>query len=452
MLIRFSVANFLSFNEEVELSMIPGKVRLHPQHVVSTGSKNIKKLLKSAVIYGANASGKSNLIKAMIFARDLVVSGRRPRQPINAFPFKFDSASIKKPSKFDFEIGIGLKSYRYGFVVDAERIHEEWLYDISLLSEKLIFSRKTNSDNETSIDFPSAPFDKATDREFLAFIARGTRPNQLFLTESIDRDVKLFEMIYNWFTNILVIIQPEARRSELEFDFMSDEKFSQSFQQLLQKFDTGISAVHLVEFNIDEERTLPIKFIKDLKEQILKSDLSDIRASLLLSKGQNIVVRKNDKNELSAFKFMTAHKVAGEDQPVLLEVAEESDGTQRLFHLIPALMELINGERVVVVDELDRSLHPHISYQLINLFLSLTVNQKSQMIVTSHESSLLTFDLLRRDEIWFIEKDTNGASNVYSLEEFSPRYDKDIRKGYLLGRFGAIPFTHKGDDTEWYKV
>ncbi|MDQ7033693.1 MAG: AAA family ATPase [Anaerolineae bacterium] len=148
------------------------------------------------------------------------------------------------------------------------------------------------------------------------------------------------------------------------------------------------------------------------------------------------------------WKITTAHKVEGEDNPIYLEVSEESDGTQRLFDIIPGLMDLIDGEKVFIIDELDRSLHPHLTRNILELFLK-GKNNRSQLIVTTHEASLLNLDLLRRDEIWFIEKDRNGKSSAYSLEDFTPRKDKDIRKGYLLGRYGSIPFLSTDIALEW---
>ena len=165
------------------------------------------------------------------------------------------------------------------------------------------------------------------------------------------------------------------------------------------------------------------------------------------------LINRNQKNEfeVEVMELQTVHKVNSENREVSVEVDEESDGTQRLFDLIPVLMELLGGERVFVIDELDRSLHPHLSHSIIELFLNNSAQQKSQLIVTTHKSSLLDLALLRRDEIWFVEKNPDGQSGVYSLEEFAPRYDNDIQKGYLLGRFGAIPFIKNVDSLGWLK-
>lgn len=430
MLIRFSVENFLSFKDEIELSMIPGKVRSHKHHVISDGKSRGIKALKAAVLYGANASGKSNLIKAMDFARNLIVTGRRPRELILVRPFKFDTDSQNKPSRFEFEFKSGTTFFNYGFVADAEKIREEWLYEIS--PEKQIFERETTAEGETVVKFGTIKYANADDREFLRFTGRGTRPNQLFLTESIERGLHYFEAAYNWFNEILVILFPHSRPIGLEAE-LTDKTFNQSFQTLLDVFDTGISGIELVEISSDEEIPKSVRTIRDQFQERTDED------AIVRGPDGRYLLHRNEGNEIKVSKFMTTHQVKGEDRPVLFEVNEESDGTQRLFDLIPALLELRKNERVIVIDELDRSLHPHLSSKILELFLNSTTGHQSQLIVTTHESRLLDFDLLRRDEIWFLEKDSEGRSSLYSLEEFSIRDDMDIRKGYLLGRFGGIP-------------
>ena len=146
---------------------------------------------------------------------------------------------------------------------------------------------------------------------------------------------------------------------------------------------------------------------------------------------------------------MTVHKLPSQKDSVLFEIYEESDGTQRLFDLIPALIELSNNDRVFVIDEVDRSLHPNLTKSLIEYFLLNSKGLKNQLILTSHESSLLDLKLLRKDEIWFTEKRPSGSTSLYSLEEYKPRFDKEIRKGYLQGRFGAIPLISNLKDLGW---
>jgi hypothetical protein len=450
MLIRFSVENFLSFKDEVEFSMLAGKPRSHPHHVIKSGKKGLPKALKAGVIYGANASGKSNLIKAMRFAQRLVIRGTKRRRAINITPFKFHSAYGSKPSKFEFEFSCKARFYNYGFLLDSDRIHEEWLYEITPSTEKMIFERKTSPEGETHVEFDNIRFETAKDREFLEFVARGTRANQLFLTETLDRDVPYFEDVYNWFDNSLVIVFPDTRREGLELE-VTDQEFREALQETLQLFDTGISGIELTDFDFEEDPRIPEVVRQDISETLSANKRDDARVTLRGPEGESYLLFLDEANELRALKLMTAHRLEDDDSIVLLEVGEESDGTQRMLHLIPALMELLNSEKVIIIDELDRSLHPHISYQFIELFLNTKPEHRSQLIVTTHESHLLDLDLLRRDEIWFVEKAQNGASSVYSLEEFAQRNDKVVRKDYMMGRYGAIPLINPAQKLTWVK-
>jgi uncharacterized protein len=449
MLIRFSVENFLSFCDETEFSMVAGKARQHPQHVVKSNKPSDLRMLKAGVIYGANASGKSNLVKAIAYARERILIGTRPNQLIPFTPFRFAKDSQSKPSKFTFELTSSGTSYNYGFSLDARHIHEEWLYEITSTGERQLFERKSSPNGETEVEF-NLKFQDKDEENFLRFTARGTRPNQLFLTETIERNVEHFADVFDWFSNSLVITFPESTQKDLSLQFISENNFKKRFEALIQQFDTGISGIELREIDIDSELHLqPI--VEELREDLL--NVATVEPYVLaipveISTKQRYLFTANNYGQIAALKIMTLHKVKGQEIPIYLEVGEESDGTQRLFDIIPGLMELLDSEKVFIIDELDRSLHPHLTRNILELFLK-TENNKSQLIVTTHESSLLDLDLLRRDEIWFIEKDKDGKSTAYSLEEYAPRYDMDIRKGYLLGRYGAIPFLNTDVASEW---
>ena len=450
MLIRFVIKNFLSFNEEVEFSMIAGLARKHPHHVIKDPAWNGINLLRSAVIYGANASGKSNLIKAMSFAQDLIVNGTKPRQLIPITCHKLSQACAELPSKFEFEFKSQGQYYAYGFELDARKVHSEWLYRINKNTQRMIFERETKED-KVAVEFGEIDFEDKDDRQFLQFVARGTRPNQLFLTESIDRNVKSFEGVFSWFTAVLKIIFPKSRFLRMPIGTGEGDERSNFLLRYLQLFDTGISGLAWQPIDVEETG------LSGLAEILLKTaSLTDlpVTSSVALhgpTGNKHYVLRKNEDQKVEAFKPMAKHRMVECDQDVLLEIEDESDGTQRLMDLIPALFELFNHNRVFVIDELDRSLHSNLSYKILEHFLNNNPEQQSQFIVTTHESNLLNLSLLRRDEIWFVEKDTAGASSLYSLEEFAPRYDKDIRKGYLLGRFGAIPVVGNVSHLGWVK-
>ena len=430
MLIRFRVKNFLSFKEEVEFSMIPGLSRQHAAHIMKEEGKNKIDILRGAVIYGANASGKSNLIKAIEFAKELIVTGTKSNQRINVKPFKLEKCMQNELSKFEFEFFKNGNYYLYGFELNYLSIKNEWLYKINKTSEKLLFERNTKSNGISDLKLGIKV--KAKEKEFLNFVARGTRQNQLYLTEAKEKNVNYFSEILDWFTNLIVIF-PNSKFSISPYQVETGGELIREIVSHLKSFDTGICDFELIDIPIRGE--IPDSVISELQSVLEKGTDSVFYSPA----GQYYLAKMGEDQEIHVRKLMFKHYLSGCDEQVLFSMSEESDGTLRLIDLIPALIdEDDNEEEVYVIDELDRSLHPSLCYKFMQSFLTRR-NPFSQLIVSTHESELLDMDLLRRDEIWFVEKDNSGASSIYSLEEFAPRYDKDIQKGYLLGRFGAIP-------------
>jgi len=439
MLIRYFVENFLSFNDQIEFSLIPGKGSLLRNHVVQ--GKNIRdiNILRTALIYGPNSSGKSNLIKSIKFAQQLIVRGTRANQAIAIKPFKLLQENINKPSKFQFDFKYKEKIYSYSFSVNFNAILEEYLYEIKSKKPSLIFERKIQQDNKSLITFDKKISKKQKDRDFLNFVAEGTRPNQLFLTESIQRNVPFFASVYEWFARVLVIIFPETKPMSIEYIIGKNEAVTKNYNEILSKFDTGVTELKTQKYNLEKQVTgIPEEIIATLKKDL---DTPNKKAIIGSSNNDRYFAYKEQSGELVALKLIAKHKIKDTDKYIDFELMDESDGTRRIIDLLPALSNLLASERIFIIDELDRSLHPNLSRKIMEMFLNNEGSRKSQLIATTHESSLLDLKLLRKDEIWFVEKDSNYASKVYSLEEFKPRYDKDIRRGYLLGRFGAVPLV-----------
>lgn len=438
MLIRFRVSNFLSFNQQVELSMISGKTRQHTGHIISGGGgRNDIDTLKAALVYGANASGKSNLIKAIDFAKKLVTGGTKTNQTIPVHPFRLDAANLKELSKFEFEFRQLGTNYLYGFELNAQKIFSEWLYEIKKTTEEMLFERSSNGDEKTKVTFGSTV--KKKDKEFLEYVARGTRPNQLFLTESVDRNVDYFKPVYNWFAETLVVIYPDTRFAITPY-VAGGETLVNQVVDYLEKFDTGVCGFQLVPIEVKD--VFPSELLRKLSENIKPGQHGTVVSTS--ANNASYIVDKDTGGELKTSKLMLKHTMGECNEQTLFEMDEESDGTIRLIDLIPILNDPKEHNRVYLIDELDRSLHPDLSHAFIEFFLQDRAST-SQIIATTHEATLLDLDLLRRDEIWFVDKDRTGASSLYSLEEFSPRYDKDIEKGYLLGRFGATPIIRQMD-------
>lgn len=438
MLIRFTVENFRSFNGEAVFSMLPGRVQKHNKHIVSHPKQDID-ALRIAVIYGANGSGKSNLVKAMNFAQRFVIDGTRPKQRVPVEPYRLDRSRLTQPSRFEFEFAVNEHIYAYGFLVDARSVHEEWLYAVDSNREYPLFERKTVNNKVDASFSDEVTTNDRTEKLFLEFVTRGTRPNELLLTKLDDSNVDYFEPIYEWFRDTLTIVFPNSQFNGVQMGVHKDQKFSQELASFLHSMGTGIDEVCMktVEAeSIDFPMDLVVGDLDARNEVIDEGDDEDASTNRLIvlnSPNGRYLLQRTEDGLLETHALGTRRYVGGD--PVDFELSEESDGTQRLFDLFPVLYGA--KIKVFVIDELERSLHPNLVRRFIGNFLG--AENQNQLIVTTHEATLLDLALLRRDEIWFVEKSPSGSSIVYSLEEFKPRHDLDVRKGYLQGRFGAIP-------------
>jgi AAA15 family ATPase/GTPase len=440
MLIRLRLENLYSF-KAAEFSMVASSERIHSHHIHPAKNRNDTRLTRFAAVYGANAAGKSNLVKALSFAQNFVLRGLRPEAKIPLERFRLDSTSVNGPAQFVLEIKYQGQLYEYGFECDRDRVHREWLNTFTRKTETLLFERHTPAeDSQTKIILgPTADSLTAEDRQFLEFVARGTRPNQLYIHECIERNVQTFSAPYHWFRHVLTIITPESHPFSIEFGLQEDETIQNFFSQILRAADTGIHSIipQKVEWDSPEGES-----IQQVLSEDSERDLADIIYLQHPSGMRFTVVNHADPAERQLLKLVTTH-INQEGKEIFFDIHEESDGTKRLIDLIPILHELIvsDDERVFVVDELGRSLHPQLVRLLVELHLN-PDNQKhpSQLITTTHETHLLDLSLLRRDEIWFAEKQPDGATDLYSLYDFQPRYDKDVLRDYLQGRYGAIPF------------
>ncbi len=444
MLVRFSVENFLSFNERVTFSMIPGKGTLKKDH--KTVPVNGIAALKTSILLGANASGKSNLIKAISFGKRMVLRGVLNDQVIDYSKFRLNADSKKRNSRIEYEFQYEDKNYAYGFVFNNNVIVEEWLYVITNKSGggKMIFERDSSKEDTFNIDPLLRMNPKNEHSQFLKFVAKGTPDNQLFIKEVVSRKVKenvenISDIIavYKWFLNSLKVIFPDDKYKEgIKSELVDNDSLQKIFEELLTYFGTGIDGICLQDVDM-QNINIPGKLIEEIKKDLLNNKSEEVRSMLSTPEFTYFISRHGD--EIRTQKFMTKHEVVGRDEPEFFDTQDESDGTNRIIDYIPLVMDLLKGGNVFVIDEMERSLHPNLIYDLFDLFLTFSSKTDSQLIVATHESSLLTQKLFRKDEIWFVVKDQNGASHLHSLEDYNVRFDKKIRKDYLLGRYKAIP-------------
>jgi uncharacterized protein len=453
MLIQLTIENFRSFRDEVTFSMLAvTSDRQHQEHLSEDAVGKGKHVIPIAAIYGANAAGKSNLIDALSFAKYLILEGTRSNRNLPIPTFKLADYS-KKFSKFEFIFTYHKTQYSYGFKLNREQIIEEWLYAIpdGKKREIVYFERITSPEKKTSVKYGSPLTGRGQRRkQFLEFIAEGTRPNQLFLTEAIDRNVTILEPIEQWFRDVLTIIPAESAHASLEYLILSDKLFVDFINNFLKIAGTGINNVTggKVELNFDLQ--FPGMSKSERENIIQKMSEANANSVVIIEDilGNQYLLLKSEDGSTKLLKLVTQHRHENGDL-IDFSIDEESEGTQRLINLIPALIALQEEQEMVIfLDELDRRLHPLLSRLFVQKAISCR-NKNNQLIFTTHDTNLLDLELLRRDEIWFVEKNHQGSSNLYSLAEFKTRPDLKIDKGYLNGRFGAIPFFGNPESLGW---
>ena len=450
MLIRFNVKNLLSFNDTQEFSMIAGRQTKHPIHV--DNSKKLK-LLKFAAVFGANASGKSNLVLALDFVRTSLIH----EIPYNCYQSycRIKPENQNKPSEFEFEIKIGSEVYAYGFdiLLNKRSIVGEWLYRLYPNGkEEEIFTRKPKEEFQHFSDKFS---DNA--RSTLETYGRDllTNDTTLFLSEMNRNKGDLYtrvdgllplQHIYQWFKENLVVDYPESTLAPASF--FQDEDLPE-FNKIIASLGLGINHVEFIDSTMEEiqEKSGPI--LKEINENIGRNmDLArkkgEDRLSLIIRNPKSlfrITYNLNNPDTPPVVKKLTFEQSRNH---VRFEMEEESDGTRRLVDLIEIILAAKAGvEKTYVIDEINRCLHPQVTYRYISEYLDSLENSKTQLIVTTHESHLMDLNLLRRDEIWFVDKNDAGESHLYSLEEYTTRFDQRVRRAYLEGRYGGVPLFDK---------
>ena len=408
MLIEFSVKNFLSFKEKVTLSL--EKV-IGNENEENTFTFNNEELLKTAVIYGANASGKSNLIKA--FTTAILMVRNSSVIPLGGKwdilkPFLFSEDTNNSPSEFEFIFIANKIKYRYFFSADEDKIYKESLDAYYSQKPTNIFTRK----NTTEYNFINS------DRKTLESIASKNTENKLFLTSATTWNYEKTKDAFLWFLNSIDTYS--------SFDSMQDKdliNYSNNDEDL-KKFTLKL----LKETDI---------FIKDLRVSYEERDVEN--SSFIINN------QKQGPLKTNSVKIALDHEITDsqiEKKIYTLDFEDESSGTKILFAFAPILKRAFEKTKIIIVDELEKSLHPTLVKYIIKLFNNEKLNTKnSQLIFTTHAISLLSLDLFRRDQIWFTEKDVlTGNSELYPLDSFSVRKEENIEKGYINGRYGAIPF------------
>ena len=414
MLIQFTVENFLSIRDKVYLSLEPSKDSEHPENLITKGEYNA---VTSAAIYGANASGKTSLFKAITIAlimlrnsNNIQVTDRLP-----VIPFKFDSESKNKPTSFEFTfIASDDKKYIYGFSATAEKIVEEYLYCYNSAKPTLIFDLKEAEEPK---------YNRAYKGKLETAYQMNT-PNKLFLATATTWNVECTKIPFEWLAEYIDTFTEVMDLSGVAIEkYRTDEnrQYIDFTKDLLKQADINISSIEVDAKEVVGGAVLPIQ---------------------IMVQGKMIPPNEGKRYEV---EITTGHTIVDENgtqKEYSLKLQEESLGTQLLFFYGPLLKDAFEKGKTLILDEIDKSMHPSLVKFIMNLFRDPDINKAgAQLIVTTHETGILTLDMFRRDQIYFTEKDSRtGVTDLYSLDEFSVRKTENIEKGYLMGRYGAIPF------------
>ena len=412
MLIEFRVKNFRSLRDEQTLSLVADKDKsLQESNTMPSGIKAAPTLLRSMAIFGPNAGGKSNLIKALQFMRAVVAESASVMQPGQTFhtqSFRFEATSVAQPTEFDVSFVLDGIRYQFGFALTAQRITREYLLVYKAFKPQLWFERYF--DEESGKDL----YDFGTGLKGPKSVWEGaTRPNALFLSMAVQLNSEQLQPVFAWFVKQLAIfneITPLGQHFSIEM--LRKPEGKRAICDFLTSADISISDIEVVT--------------RKVSGQAVHFDVAAEKTEV-----------RNEEQEVHELLF---HHVTDHGEAVF-SLGDESMGTRNLLFLTGPVLEILDKGMVLVVDELGSSLHPLLVRRLVELFQNSRFNKKgAQLIFTSHDTSLLDQDLFRRDQIWFVEKDRDQASKLYPLSDFSPRKNEALERGYLMGRYGALPF------------
>ena len=441
MLLSFTIKNFRSFREEQTLSMLASSRQPDHEDHLSSIPDDENKALPVAVIYGANGAGKSNLVKALAFLENLIVRGTDLRKAIGRRPFLLDNYSLNQPTELTVQFVEDGRVYILGCRVNDKLVEAEWLSLLREGKEIPVYERLTNGNEEVIIE-PGPVLKDETwgdHRKALALTKVGVLPNQLFL-HSVAKSLReqdqgpVLAGALRWFTDRLTVIPPNAPFSLLARLVTQNQSFTDFAGDFLRKVATGVDRLR-VDTTLVDEGMLAGSNVLNMIEDLPSGE----SASFSNPDGTELIVEKGEGTKVQLRTIKSEHLTA-DGVRVTLPFSEESDGTQRLAHLLPALHAICQKPGLFVIDEIDRSLHPMLAKGFVRAFLTACAGKGSQLIFTTHETAFLDLELLRRDEIWFANKrEPIGATDLYSLAEYKVRTDLKIDKAYFQGRFEAVP-------------
>jgi uncharacterized protein len=415
MLIEFKTKNFRSLRDECTLSMVASSDKtLAHTNLLQTGIKGLPSVVRAAVIYGANASGESNVIRAIQVMREIVLGSANYQlgQPILiAQPFKLDQISATEPTEFEMTFLQNNVRYQYGFSLTPERVTDEWLFAYPTAKAQRWFQREYDPKYGKDMYFIGSHLSGQR-----RVWQEATKQNSLYLSTAVQLNSEQLREIFSWFSNHLVILPDLLIPS-----------FDHTISYILMNADSTVR-----DFLVNADISIDNILIDNRKTSRRRWDRDSVKDNI-----KSIISEEKD-TYVPRFQHVTQNGSA------TFEFEDESGGAQTLFALAGPLFDILKNGSVLIMDELNRSLHPHLVHQLVALFQNPESNPHgAQLVFTTHETNLLDPEFLRRDQIWFTEKNVEQASKLFPLTEFTPRKNEAFESRYLSGGYGAVPILNK---------
>jgi abortive phage resistance protein-like protein len=443
MLIRFQVKNLYSFEEETEFNLLTNDSEHLPHHKKHCNGVDF---LRLSAIYGANASGKSNFVRAIGLLQNIVKKGKIIDE-VSDYKFKLSKEALTKPISLAIELLSNSKMYYYTLTFDQKKILNETLVETFKDKEDRIVFERSLTNERQEIPFIESEVKNEKERMFLELLSdKLLSKDELlltFLTQKYPNEYADIDNVFEWFSDVLIVLNSNFKIRGIAHKFDKHDSIVKFVNTFIPTLSTGIQRIEVQKKEIQGDSD----DMKHLKDNI-KNDQEQLFTNTNPDTGEEITFVMEENDKIFAKRIFTEH-LDKEGHKVFFPFGWESDGTKRLLEYTPLINGVINAEVVFVVDEIERSIHPMMIKELIRKISSDTSAQ-GQLIFTTHESCLLDQEILRTDEIWFTQKDKGGATHMYSLSDFNISNTANIEDGYLNGRYGGIPFLSNLKELNWH--
>ncbi|WP_424656333.1 AAA family ATPase [Capnocytophaga granulosa] len=443
MLIRFQVKNLYSFEEETEFNLLTNDSEHLPHHKKHCNGVDF---LRLSAIYGANASGKSNFVRAIGLLQNIVKKGKIIDE-VSDYKFKLSKEALTKPISLAIELLSNSKMYYYTLTFDQKKILNETLVETFKDKEDRIVFERSLTNERQEIPFIESEVKNEKERMFLELLSdKLLSKDELlltFLTQKYPNEYADIDNVFEWFSDVLIVLNSNFKIRGIAHKFDTDDSTTMFANAFIPTLGTGIQKIDIQKREIVGQGN-EMNYLKDN----IKNDQEQLFTNTNPDTGEEITFVMEENDKIFAKRIFTEH-LDKEGHKVFFPFGWESDGTKRLLEYTPLINGVINAEVVFVVDEIERSIHPMMIKELIRKISSDTSAQ-GQLIFTTHESCLLDQEILRTDEIWFTQKDKGGATHMYSLSDFNISNTANIEDGYLNGRYGGIPFLSNLKELNWH--